>query len=218
MAPVAEYSLAGLNHSGTAPERPVEPIGNLWGIWARGLYAGTGSGRIWIQERRGEPVGAAMVCDETTLAPVYILRRTRRISGLTWEELASAMGVSKRTLHLWDAGQALSQKHLKHLHGVHGVLERLDNGNPVHLRNLLLWDLGGRNALVLLREQQFGQVEVVLKARMSPFPIFAELPAVELRKRIPQGVPLSSFDEHPPLKAMPEKAIKGVKAPRIKKG
>lgn len=213
----ATYPIGGFPFPSTAPERASEPIGTIWGIFARGFNVGTGSERIWIQEQRVEVVMAQKVCDETTLAPVYTLRKIRRISGLTWEELSIAMDVSKRTLHLWDAGQALSQKHLKHLHRVAGLMERLDKGNPVHLRNLLLKDLGDQNALTLLKEGQFKQVEMQIAVEKS-YPSFSELPEKEFRKRIPRGVSLTVYQEDQKVQIVRGKPLMSIKAPKLRKG
>ena len=213
----ATYPISGFSLPSTAPERASEPVGTIWGIFARGFNIGTGSERIWIQEQRVEVVIAQKVCAGTSLAPVCTLRRIRRISGLTWEELSTAMDVSKRTLHLWDAGQALSQKHLQHLHRVAGLMERLDKGNPVHLRNLLLKDLGDQNALTLLKEGQFKQVEMQLGTEKA-YPSFSELPEKDFRARIPRGVSLASYQEDQKVQIVRGKPLKSVKAPKPRKG
>lgn len=189
----------------------------IWGLLGRGLLLGTGSQKIMIQEQRAEPVQDRMVRDEPGLAPGHVLRRLRRLTGLTWEELSIAMHVSKRSLHLWDAGQPLSQKHLAHLHRVAGLVDRLAKGNPVHMRNLLLKDLGGQNSLTLLREGQYELVERRLTGEKA-FPSFTELPPAESRKRVPNGVSLAGYTNDDGSPVVPSRPLKGVKAPRLRKG
>lgn len=217
MQTVATYPIGGITLPGTTASRAPEPVGRIWGLFSRGLNLGTGSARLCIREQRAEPARAQTICDEKTLAPVYILRRIRRLSGLTWEELSIAMNVSKRSLHLWDSGEAISQRHLKHLHLVAGLMDRLDKGNPVHLRNLLLKDLGGQNALTLLKEGQFALVETQLAPEKAS-PQFIELPAEEFRKRLPRGVSLVSYQESQDVRIVQGKALKGMKAPKLRKG
>jgi DNA-binding transcriptional regulator YiaG len=54
---------------------------------------------------------------------------SRRISdirlhtGLTWEQVARLFGVSRRTVHLWVSGAAMSSEHEEHLHRMFSVIE-----------------------------------------------------------------------------------------------
>ncbi len=150
-------------------------------------------------------------------SPTYLLRRIRSLSWLSWEELSIPMRVSKRTLHLWSSGQPIRQDHLRHLHLVANLIDRLDKGNPVHLRGLLLKDLGGKNALTLLGEGQFTLVENQLAPGM-PNPSFGEVPAEVFRKRMPRGVSLESYQENQEVRTVQEKVLNGVRPPKLRKG
>lgn len=44
-------------------------------------------------------------------------------TGLTWEQVARLFGVSRRTVHLWASGSAMSSEHEEHLHRVFSVIE-----------------------------------------------------------------------------------------------
>ncbi|HEX4403094.1 MAG TPA: helix-turn-helix transcriptional regulator [Galbitalea sp.] len=63
------------------------------------------------------------------LSTVQLLRRLRDSTGLTWEQLAQAMGVSRRSIHNWMIGEKLSAHNVE-------ILARLDR---------LVDDLRGRN-------------------------------------------------------------------------
>lgn len=217
MEGVAVHPWSGLGDCGTTPRRGSESTGSLWGVIRLGLGLGTGSQDVWIEERRVEPTPAPATMDDVSPGAVALLRNLRQISGLTWEELAIALTVSKRALHLWDNGQPVSQRHLKQLHRVAGMVRRLDQGNPVHLRHLLLKDLGGRNALTLLREGEFDQAERRLAAE-QPIPRFAELPAGEFWKRIPGGVPLAGYSDVPEVQLNRERPLRVPKIPNLRKG
>lgn len=193
----------------TAPRAESKPAGFLIGLPIRG----TGSEEIWIRTPRWESIKPQELCTLHTVAPVYLLRKIRRISGLTWEELSIAMGVTRRTLHLWDAGQELSQKHLNHLHRVAGLLDRLDRGNPVLMRNHLLKDFEGQNALSMLKEGNYSQVESLLAATPA-FPKFIDLPETEARRRRPLGSPLASYRDQS-VQIVSGRALKGIKTPKI---
>lgn len=217
MPAVAGYPSFVLGLSGTSPDRDTQSIGMIWGLLDRGFLLGTGSQRIVIQEQRPEPALGRTVCDDTGLAPDYLLRKVRKLTGLTWEELSIALNVSKRSLHSWDAGQPLSQKHLAHLHRVAGLVERLAKGNPVHMRYLLLKDLGGQNALTFLREGQYELVERRFASEKA-FPVFVELPFDEARKRRPVGVALANYNTSDDSAAVQGKPLKGIKPPKLRKG
>jgi DNA-binding transcriptional regulator YiaG len=49
------------------------------------------------------------------------LSELRRLSGLSWEQLARMLGVSRRALHFWASGKAMARSNEEHL------LEGLDN-------------------------------------------------------------------------------------------
>lgn len=154
---------------------------------------------------------------QSETSPADLLRRIRSLSRLTWEELSIAMGVSTRALLLWNGGKAIRQGHLRHLQRVADLIDRLDKRDPVHLRGLLLKNLGGKNALTLLREGQFTHVEMQLTSEQSNSS-FGELPTETFRKRIPRGVSLESYQESQEVVIVQGKALGGIKPPKARKG
>lgn len=220
MTQVATYSSSALALTSASTGYAPEPRGRFLGfiaLGALGISLGTGSDRVLIRWQRVESAHAEKAPTINMVAPVPLLRRIRRISGLTWAELSTAFSVSTRTLHNWDAGEPLRQKHLKRLHEVAGLFDRLDQGNPVYLRNLLLKDLGGQNALVMLRAGQLKEVEVQLEAIRSTHAAPGELADSEFRKRIPQGVSLAGYSLDQSVRVIPGKPLKAINPPRPRK-
>jgi len=65
----------------------------------------------------------------------------RRVSGLTWEQLARLFGVSRRSLHFWASGKPMTPSNEEHLQRVLAVLRKVDRGSRSATRTALL---GGR--------------------------------------------------------------------------
>ncbi|MEM5709754.1 helix-turn-helix transcriptional regulator, partial [Elizabethkingia meningoseptica] len=64
---------------------------------------------------------------ESTAAAVLEIRR---LSGLTWEELADLFDVSRRSVHHWASGKPVNTEHDQALRGVLTALRHLDRGDP----------------------------------------------------------------------------------------
>ncbi len=54
----------------------------------------------------------------------------RRISGLTWEQLASLFAVDRRSVHLWASGRPMSAANAERLNRILALLRRADRGTP----------------------------------------------------------------------------------------
>jgi transcriptional regulator with XRE-family HTH domain len=66
------------------------------------------------------------------------LSELRRLSGLTWEQLAKLFNVSRRSLHFWASGQPLSHFNEEHLKRLLGAIRYIDQGSASLNRSLLL--------------------------------------------------------------------------------
>lgn len=62
----------------------------------------------------------------------------RRVSGLTWEQLAQLFGTSRRALHFWAAGKRMSAANAEHLQRLVAVLQQVDRGSASANRSALL--------------------------------------------------------------------------------
>ncbi|WP_419950972.1 helix-turn-helix domain-containing protein [Candidatus Palauibacter sp.] len=72
---------------------------------------------------------------EATRAAVSELRR---ISGLTWEQLAELFGVSRRSVHCWASGKPLNAANHERLMRVLDVVRDADRGTAHSTRAALL--------------------------------------------------------------------------------
>lgn len=62
----------------------------------------------------------------------------RRLSGLTWDQLARIFKVSRRSLHFWASGKSMSPSNEEHLQRVLAVVRRIDTGSSSANRTALL--------------------------------------------------------------------------------
>lgn len=82
----------------------------------------------------------------------------RRLTGLTWEELATLLSVTRRSLHLWANGGPINTPNEKHVRDLLVAVRELDRGTARENRALLLAPLQGGGGTVgdLLRHRSFG--------------------------------------------------------------
>jgi len=111
--------------------------------YSRGLWAG----------RPGEGRKDAVAAGTTQQA----IAELRRISGLTWEQLAELFGVSRRSVHFWASGHPLSANNEERLRQALAVIRAMDRGFAMSNRAALLEGQPGGRALDLLKQQRFGE-------------------------------------------------------------
>ncbi|NER22345.1 MAG: helix-turn-helix transcriptional regulator [Symploca sp. SIO1B1] len=66
------------------------------------------------------------------------LNELRKLSGLTWEQLARLFNVSRRSLHFWASGQPISRFNEETLHRLLGTLQYINRGSAEVNRKILL--------------------------------------------------------------------------------
>jgi transcriptional regulator with XRE-family HTH domain len=113
--PVLGLMLAGI---GTSTTYAVPPDA---GTWQRPVAQTTAGAAV----EAAEPAGAA-------------IGELRRLSGLTWEQLARLVSVSRRSLHFWASGKAMTPGNEEHLQRLLGVVRRIDRGAASVNRAVLL--------------------------------------------------------------------------------
>lgn len=62
----------------------------------------------------------------------------RRLSGLTWDQLARLLGVSRRSLHFWASGKPMTPRHEERLQRLLAVIGTIDRGSASATRAALL--------------------------------------------------------------------------------
>lgn len=85
------------------------------------------------------PRPSAEASAETTAA--RRLSDAKRLSGLTWDELSRVMNTTRRTLHLWANGRAISSVNEGRLSRLVGVLQVISRGTGRETRQALLTPL-----------------------------------------------------------------------------
>lgn len=109
----------------------------------------------------------------------------RRISGLTWEQLASLFAVDRRSVHLWASGRPMSAANAERLNRILAVLRRADRGTPSATKAWLHAPTShGLLPLDLLREGRFD--EIVTPGAAGAFPRPAPLSAAARKVRAPR--------------------------------
>lgn len=97
------------------------------------------------------------------------LNELRKLSGLTWEQLAKLFNVSRRSLHFWASGQPLSRFNEENLNRLLGTIRYINRGSASVNRNLLLSPgRDGRLLFDLLVAGEHEQVKRVLGAGNAP--------------------------------------------------
>lgn len=95
----------------------------------------------------------------------------RRISGLTWEQLAGLFGVSRRSVHFWASGKPLNAANHQRLMHVLDVVRHADRGTARGTRAALLEAREGTTAFEMLAGQRFREARVALgrgRTRLVP--------------------------------------------------
>jgi DNA-binding transcriptional regulator YiaG len=79
--------------------------------------------------------GASLVSEKRVDVAIGELRR---FSGLTWEQLARLFSVSRRSLHFWASGKAMTPANEEHLQRLLAVVRKIDRGSASANREALL--------------------------------------------------------------------------------
>jgi transcriptional regulator with XRE-family HTH domain len=83
-----------------------------------------------------------------------MVRNLQLRSGLTWNELARALGVSRRAVHHWAAGSRLSERNAQRVEEFARLVTRFQGATPDLTRGgLLAPGPDGRSALTAFSEQ-----------------------------------------------------------------
>lgn len=150
---------------------------------------------------------------ESTAAAVLEIRR---LSGLTWEELADLFDVSRRSVHHWASGKPVNAEHDQALRGVLTALRHLDRGDPAATRALLLTSgRGGNSLLDLLKAGSYEEAVAYVGPRMPVArpdrPLSAE--ASEARRLPAPTLLLQAEQDRPDLPAK-ARAARAARVPK----
>jgi len=95
------------------------------------------------------PVQAASILAEQASRPQggtvrQEIAELRSLSGLTWEQTARLLGVTRRSVHFWASGEVVRPSHQERVHRLLAVLRQVDRGSAIENRALLLTECAGR--------------------------------------------------------------------------
>lgn len=117
------------------------------------MLAGFGTSTAYALPWGGTPQWQYRLEQTTAGAPVEVphpagaaIGELRRLSGLTWDQLARVFGVSRRSLHFWGSGKPMAPSNEEHLQRVLAVVRKIDRGTASANRAALL---GGREDGIL---------------------------------------------------------------------
>lgn len=100
------------------------------------------------------------------------LGELRRLSGLTWDQLAKLFNVSRRSLHFWASGQPLSRFNEGQLNRLLGIIQYINRGSASLNRSLLLKPDNNGNPLFDLlvagKHEEFKQIVGAGNAPQKP--------------------------------------------------
>ncbi len=98
---------------------------------------------------------ALVIPSRYSVANQAAIHELRHRSGLTWDQVADLMGVSRRSVHLWASGRELSARNQEHLHRVLAAVRAVDHGSAGATRSALFaTDSAGTNVFDLLKARQ----------------------------------------------------------------
>ena len=138
--------------SGTATNKPIS---------ARDL--------LLVLERTNSGLPLSFQSANSTEANRAALNELRKLSGLTWEQLAKLFNVSRRSLHFWASGQPLSRFNEENLNRLLGTIRYINRGSASMNRKLLLSpSRDGRLFLDLLIAGEHEQVKQILGTGNAP--------------------------------------------------
>jgi DNA-binding transcriptional regulator YiaG len=93
----------------------------------------------------------------------------RRISGLTWDQLAQLFDVSRRSIHFWASGQTLSSKNEEKLNQILNTLRYISLGSGSLNRSLLMKiHSSGISYLEMLAAGEYSEVRKFIGAGNIP--------------------------------------------------
>jgi transcriptional regulator with XRE-family HTH domain len=97
------------------------------------------------------------------------INELRKLSGLTWDQLAKLFKKTRRSLHFWASGQPLNRSNEENLNRLLGTIQYIDRGSASLNRSLLLkLDSDGRLLFDLLVAGEYEKVKQILGYGNAP--------------------------------------------------
>lgn len=168
----------------------------------------------------GTPSSIPIRAPVANVAPAgTAIAELRRLSGLTWDQLADLFKVSRRALHFWASGKAMTPSNEEHLQRLLAVVREIDRGFACTNRSLLLGAReDGTIPLDLLASEQYERVVALLgpggARRLRPPKLSAE--AMAARAPRPPEELVGALQDRVHAASGPLLAARAVRVPRRK--
>jgi hypothetical protein len=125
----------------------------------------------------------------------HLISEAKRISGLTWQELADVMRASRRTIHLWANGRPINSINQGRLSYLVATLRAIDRGTGRETRDALLGPISGRRLpFDLLVDGKFDEVIAILGSGGRRQGAIAPLSAEARKARRPTVSPIETME------------------------
>lgn len=112
----------------------------------------------------------------------------RRLSGMTWEQVAGLFEVSRRTVHFWASGKALNSYNEEKLYRILSTVQEIDRGSARENRELLFTAVpGGVAPIELLRAGHYAEVVRLVGTGSFDRPQLTALSREARSARMPQS-------------------------------
>lgn len=143
--------------------------------------------------------GWSVVVDTPDLlhqSPQSVVAEIKRLSGLTWENIADILGVSPRSVHLWRAGGQMAETKRQRSGSLLSFLRFIDRGLGETNRALILDNSDeGMTVLAMLIAGEHERAKMVVGAGQSRPASFASIPKEARRRTAPDhfGMVLDAY-------------------------
>jgi len=159
---VASWGLiaGGMIITGAPLPNTVSPQQHLLYVEATSSSAG---GTIWHEVAAlSKPADTPEESDRLHEDTRITITELRRLSGLTWAQLAEIFEVSRRTVHFWASGKALNTQNETRLHQVYDIIKQAYRGDATSTRSAILAVVNGTSAFELLSASDFERARILL--------------------------------------------------------
>ncbi len=113
-----------------------------------------------------EPLAPLLTTITSLSSAIYDIRR---LTGLTWEELAELFSVNRRSVHYWANGGALKPQHASHVRLVLDAVRQFDRRGAAFARlTLLTPNVCGTRPLDLLTQRRYSDAIVFFNSTPRP--------------------------------------------------
>lgn len=113
--------------------------------------------------------GVTLPSNSSTAVTQKAINEIKRLTGLTWEQLAKLFNVSRRTLHFWASGKRLNSFNEEQLNLLLDTIRYIDRGSASLNRNLLLVPLeDGMLPFDLLVSGKYQEIKNILGSGNAP--------------------------------------------------